>query len=131
MIAVDTSVVVRYLVGTPMDQAERAIRLVEEQTEVAISLIVLAEASHVLRSFYRLERTEIIDRLIELLTRENVTSLEISKADALDALQRARSYQSAPITDALISAACRALGAVPIYTFDRRFVRLGSPVATP
>ena len=131
MIGADTSVVVRYLVGTPEDQADRAARLIEGDLEIGISLLVLAESEHVLRSFYRLSRREAVDRLIELVTRENVTTIEISKADALDALVRARSFESIPTTDALIAASARSLGAVPIYTFDRRFGRLGTPVATP
>ena len=131
MISVDTSVVVRYLVGTPEDQAQRAARLVDGPLDIAISLVVVAESAHVLRSVYRLGRAAIVDRLIELMTRENVTALEISKADAIDALVRARAFESSPITDALIAAAGRSLGALPIYTFDHRFRRLGSAVATP
>lgn len=131
MISVDTSVVVRYLVGTPEDQAKRAAAVIEGELEVAISLVVLAEVGHVLRSFYRVQRPEIVDRLIELLTRENVTALEVSKPDAIDALVRARAYESSPITDALIAASARAFGALPVYSFDKRFGRLGSATATP
>ena len=131
MISVDTSVVVRYLVGMPEDQARRATRLMEGDEEVGISLLVLAETAHVLRSFYRVARQEIAAQLIELATRANVVPIEISRDDALQALVRARSFGSAPITDALIAASARAAGAVPVYTFDERFGRLGSPVAAP
>lgn len=131
MISVDTSVVVRYLVGTPEDQAERATALIQGEREIGISLVALAETAHVLRSFYRVPRPLIVDELINLMTRENVTSIEIAKTDTVEALVRARAYPSSPIADALIAASARALGAVPLHTFDKRFARLGSPVASP
>ena len=131
MIGVDTSIVVRYLVGIPEDQAARAARLMENDQEIGISLLVLAETAHVLRSFYRVPRSLIAGQLIELLTRSNVVPIEISKADALDALVRARAFESGPITDALIAASARAAGSVPVYTFDAQFGRLGTPVASP
>ena len=131
MISADTSVVVRYLVGTPEEQANRAAQLLDGEREIGISILVLAEAAHVLRSFYRISRPDIAAQLIELVTRSNVVPIEIAKAEVLDALVRARSYESAPITDALIAASARASGALPVYTFDQHFGRLGAPVATP
>ncbi len=131
MISVDTSVVVRYVVGTPTDEAERAARLLDGDSEIAVSLVVIAETAHVLRSFYRISRGEIVDILIDLMTKANVAPLEISKPDVIDALVRARAFESSPITDALIAATAKANGALPIYTFDEKFGRLGATVAAP
>jgi predicted nucleic acid-binding protein len=131
VISVDTSVVVRYLVGTPEEQSARAARLIDGHDDVGISLLVLAETAHVLRSFYRVPVPEIADKLIELVTRSNVLTLEISKPDVLDALARARAFGATPIVDALIAASARALGGVPVATFDRRFGRLGVGVFEP
>lgn len=131
MIGIDTSVVVRYLVGTPPEQADRARQLIDSDREIGVSLLVLAETAHVLRSFYRVPRPEILDRLLELISRANLNPLELSKADTIDALVRARSFASSPVTDALIAAVARASGAVPVYTFDERFGRLGAAVAAP
>ena len=131
MISVDTSVVVRYLVGTPAEQSDRAVRLIEGEDDIGISLLVLAETAHVLRSFYRVPVSEIADQLIELMTRSNVVPLEIGRPDVLDALARARAIGSAPIVDALVAASARALGGVPVATFDRRFGRLGVGVFEP
>ena len=131
MISVDTSVVVRYLVGTPDDQAARAVALFDGDREIGVSLLVIAETEHVLRSFYRVPAALVADQLIELMTRSNVTPVEVSKPDAVEALVRARSFDSTPITDALIAASARSAGSVPVYTFDARFGRLGAPVATP
>jgi predicted nucleic acid-binding protein len=131
VISLDTSVVVRYLVGTPADQADRAARLVDEDAAIRVSLVVIAETAHVLRSFYQMPRADLVDVLIEFMTRVNVAPLEISKSEVIDALVRARAFESAPITDALIAASARAYGALPVYTFDQKFGRLGAAAATP
>jgi predicted nucleic acid-binding protein len=131
MIGVDTSVIVRYLVGTPADQAQRAATLVDREHELGVSIIALVETAHVLRTQYAIPRTDVVTTLIDLVTRENVTTLELSKADVLDALVRARSLPSSPIPDALIVAASRSMGALPIYSFDRELGRLGATVAQP
>jgi predicted nucleic acid-binding protein len=131
MIGVDTSVIVRYLVGSPPEQAERAATLVDDAEELGISIIALVETAHVLRTQYGVPRADVVTTLIDLVTRETVTTLELSKADVLDALVLARSFPSSPIPDALVVAASRSLGAVPIYTFDRDLARLGATVAQP
>jgi predicted nucleic acid-binding protein len=131
VISVDTSVVVRYIVGTPVNQAERAAKLLEGDAEAAISLVVIAETAHVLRTFYQLPRADIADVLLEFISKSNVSPIELSKADAIDALVRARAFASSPITDALIAATARARNALPVYTFDKKFGRLGALVATP
>ena len=131
MISLDTSVVVRYLVGTPADQADRAARLVDGHADIRVSLVVIAETADVLRSFYQVPRADLVDVLIEFMTKVNVAPLEISKSEVIDALVRARAFESAPITDALIAASARAYGALPVYAFDQKFGRLGAAAATP
>jgi predicted nucleic acid-binding protein len=131
MIGVDTSVVVRYLVGTPEGEARRAAKLIDGDEQLGLSLVVLVETAHVLRTQYGIERSEIVDTLIELLTRENVVLLGLSNADALAALVRARSLPRSPIPDALIAATAKAAGAIPLYTFDEDLHRHGIAVAKP
>ena len=131
MIGVDTSVVVRYLVGEPPDQAKRAAGVIDGDADVGISILVIVEAAHVLRSNYELARSDILDALIDLVSRTNLIPLELSKADVMDALVRARAFPSSPLQDALIAASARAFGALPVFTFDDRFGRLGSAVASP
>jgi predicted nucleic acid-binding protein len=131
VIGVDTSVIVRYLVGTPQARAERAAALMDGEQELGVSVIALVETAHVLRTQYAVSRVDVVDTLIDLVTRENLTTLELSKPDVLEALVNARSFPSSPIPDALIVAAAGSSGAVPIYTFARDLGRLGAPVATP
>ena len=131
MISLDTSVVVRYLVNTPLGQAERAAQLIDGDSEIGISIIVLAETAHVLRSIYEVPRADIVAGLIDLLTKANVRPIEVSKGDVIDALVRARAFESTPITDALIAASARAYDALPVYAFDKKFGRLGAATAPP
>jgi len=131
VIGLDTSVVVRYLVGTPADQAQRAANLVDGEQELGISMLVLVEAAHVLRTQYGVPRADLVDTLLDLVNRENLTTLELSKVDVLESLVGARSNPGAPIADALIAASCRAHGAVPVATFDRDFGRSGVPITPP
>ena len=131
MIGLDTSLLVRYLVGSPPDQAARSTTLIDGDQQLGISVIALLETAHVLRTQYGIDRSAVVDTLIELVTRANVTTLELSKADVLGALVIARTYPSSPIGDALIAAASHAFGAVPIATFDRDFARLGTEVIEP
>lgn len=129
MISADTSVIVRYLVGTPVAQARRAAALMDRAPQLGIPLIALIETAHVLRTQYGVERADVIEVLIELLTRENVELLGLPKANALEALVRARSLPGSPLPDALIAATAGWAGALPLYSFDEQMG--GVAVAAP
>ncbi len=132
MIGVDTSVIVRYLVGTPTEQARHAAKLIDDDSmEVGVSLVALAECSHVLRTQYGVPQMDIIDSLIALIQRENVRVLGL-RTDGLSAmLIRARSMPGRPIPDALIVAETVAGDALPLATFDRAQRRYGIPIREP
>ena len=125
MIGLDTSVIVRYLVGTPTAQAKRASALIDRDEEVAVSLVALAETAHVLRTQYDIDQRDIIDALIGLIQRHNVSVLGIRTAHVVDALARARDLPGRPIPDAFIVASSIAGDAVPLATFDRGQARYG------
>lgn len=131
MISVDTSVVVRYLVGTPTDQAARAAALVDSDAIVGVSIVVLVETAHVLRTQYGISRSDVLDALLRLVWRSNMRVIELSTDDVTDALVRARGLPDRPIPDAFIAISARAVQALPIHTFDRAFHRLGVATAEP
>jgi predicted nucleic acid-binding protein len=131
MISVDTSVLVRYLVGTPIPQAERAAVLIDGSTEIGIPIVALIETAHVLRTQYGVGRSDIIDVLISLVTRENLAILGLPKAATIEALVRARAIARAPLPDALIAATARSSDALPLYTFDESMHLHGVAVAIP
>ena len=132
MIGVDTSVIVRYLVGSPVAQARRAAALIDDDgTEIGISLVALAECAHVLRTQYGVEQRDIIDGLIGLVQRENVRVLGLRTDLLVETLVRARALPGRPIPDAMIVASTLAADALPLATFDRDQRRYGIAVREP
>ena len=131
MIGADTSLIVRYLVGTPKAAAGRAARVVDGKERIGLSLVALVECAHVLRTQYRVEQADIIASLIDLLLRENVALLGMRNETAVDALVQARRLPGRPIPDALIVAASREAGASPLMTFDRSMQAYQFPVQEP
>ena len=132
MISVDTSVVVRYLVGTPQGQARRAARLIDDETvSIGVSVVALAECAHVLLTQYDVEARDVVDALVGFIQRENVRVLEVRSDVVLESLVRARSMPGRPIPDALIVAAAKAADALPLATFDTDQRRYGIAVREP
>jgi predicted nucleic acid-binding protein len=132
LISVDTSVVVRYLVGTPIKQARAAAALIDDHdVEIGLSVVALVEAAHVLRTQYEVAQADIIEALIGFIQRENVRLLD-GRADAVvGTLVRARSMPGRPIPDALIVAASVVASARPLATFDREQRRYGIDIREP
>ena len=132
VIAADTSVLVRYLVGTPVAQARQAARLIDDDDrEIGISPVALAECAHVLRTQYEVPRRDVIDSLIDLVQRENIRMLGTSTELVVQHLVLARSMPGRPIPDALIVAAAVAGNAESLATFDRDQGRYGIPIRQP
>jgi len=131
VIGADTSVLVRYLVGTPPAQSRRAGRLIDGEEQIGVSVVALAECAHVLRTQYGVARRDVVDSLIALVQRENVRVTD-ARTDILVAmLVRARAMSGRPIPDALIVGAALAADAVPLATFDTEQRRYGIAVLEP
>jgi predicted nucleic acid-binding protein len=131
VIGADTSVLVRYLVGTPATQARRAARLIDGEGDIGVSVVALAECAHVLRTQYGVEQADIVEALIGLVQRANVRVLDARADLVVELLVRARSLPGRPIPDALIIAACLQADALPLATFDRDQARYGIAVRDP
>jgi predicted nucleic acid-binding protein len=131
VIGVDTSVLVRYLVGTPAAAARRAAALVDGEEELGVSPVALAECAHVLRTQYGVARDDILDTLVALVQRENVRVLGLRTDVLVGVLVRARGMPGRPIPDALIVAASLASDALPLATFDRGQARYGIATREP
>jgi predicted nucleic acid-binding protein len=131
VIGVDTSVLVRYLVGTPLAQARKAAELVDGPGEIGLSPVALAECAHVLHTQYGVGRGDILESLIALVQRENVRVLGLRTDVLLNVLVRARQLPGRPIPDALIVAGSLAADALPLATFDRDQRRYGVATREP
>ncbi len=120
MIALDTNVLVRYLVADDARQAEAARLLLEGLTTDRPGFIcreVIVELVWVLRRAYGFSR----DRIATVL--ENLVATEALEVEAADDVARAAvSYRrgGAGFSDLMVVAAAKRVGAGTLYTFDRR-----------
>ena len=118
---VDTNVIVRYLTGDPPEQAAEAVRIIREGHDLWIPDVVFTETAYVLGRQYGFSRERIIDHLITLVERDNISVYAMDKRIVLEGLMMCRPSGRVSIADAMIWAAARSAGARTIYTFDRRF----------
>ncbi len=124
MIALDTNVIVRYLVADDAEQAEAARALMEGLTFDSQGFIcreVAIEVVWVLERFYRFTRAQIADVLVELISTD---SLVVEVAD--DVARAAFTYRQGGVgfSDLMILSSAERSRAVPLHTFDRRLARM-------
>ncbi len=124
MIALDTNVLVRFLVQDEPLQAQLATKLIDQLTEDAqgfVSREVLIELVWVLERAYRLGRAEIAVALDGLLS---ATELDIEGSDELAPALELYRNDGFGFADLMIAAAARRSGASELLTFDRQAARL-------
>ena len=124
MIAVDTNVVVRYLVNDDVEQALAARTLLEGLPPEHAGFIcreVAIEMVWVLERAYRFTRAQIADVLVELIATDSIV---VEAAD--DVASAASRYRRGGVgfADLMILAAAERADATPLHTFDRRFAGL-------
>lgn len=124
MIGLDTSVVLRLLVGEPRDQAETARRRLEEGTtglpSAAVSDLVVGETYFALRHHYAVPHAEAISSLASLLEDPRVRATGVARAVLREIVR-----DDAPpgVIDRLIHGDYGRAGA-NLLTFDRQAARL-------
>ena len=116
MLAIDTNVVVRYLVGDGGEQFRRAVQILESN-EISISLTVVLETEWVLRDAYEYDRDDVLAALRNVLGLPTVTIREDRVArDAIDLAASGLDF-----ADAMHLA--QSGGCSAFVTFDKRLVR--------
>lgn len=123
MIALDTNVVVRYLVRDDPAQAEAARALLESLTPERPGFLcreVVVETVWVLERSYEVPRARIADAVLELIATDSLVV-----EDAGDVARAAIDYRQggAGFADLMILAAAGRAEARPLLTFDRRLAR--------
>ena len=126
MPALDTNVLVRWLVRDDEGQFDAASRLLDEAARSGrpawVSATVLLELEWVLRSRYRLGRATLIATLDALLS---LPALEFAEEAAVErALWRYKRDRRADFADCLHVALAEAAGTPPMMTFDARAASL-------
>lgn len=124
MTAIDTDVLVRYLVRDDAEQAEAARALLEGLTRERPGFVcgeAVVEVVWVLERVYRFGRVEIADVLLELLATD---CLVFESAD--DVIRSVLRYrQGGPgFSDLMTLAAANRAEALPLHTFDGRLARV-------
>ena len=117
MIAVDTNVLVRLLVGDDLLQRDRAAALFTHADAIFIAKTVLLETAWVLQSAYAFPRTEVAEALKKLAGVPNVIVEDAERvAQALGHAER-----GVDVADALhVTSSSEA---ETFYTFDQRLIR--------
>ena len=131
MICLDTSVVGRYLVGSPVDQARRARVLIDGPQDLGLPLVTLVETAQVLRSVRGIANATFVDALLALVQRGDLHVLDLPPDHRVRGLTDAMARAGRPIPDARIAATARASGSLALATFDRDMSRHGFPTLEP
>ena len=124
MIALDTNVLVRFLVQDDPLQAEMATKVIDQLTDDAqgfVSREVLIKLVWVLERAYRLGRAEIAVALDGLLS---ATELDIEGSDEVAPALELYRNDGFGFADLMIAAAAQRAGASDLVTFDRKAARL-------
>lgn len=127
MIALNTNILIRYIVQDDAAQAAAATRLIEGECKPEapgwIDAVVLCELVWVLESAYEHSRARVADVLRTLRT-----SAELRVEAAELAWMALRSYQAgtAGFADCLIGLRNRQAGCVTTFSFDKRAARMGT-----
>lgn len=121
MIALDTNVLVRYIVQDDAVQSGKATRLIESrctrETPGLIDVVVLCELVWVLESAYGYGRD-----IVAGVIRQVLGTAELTVADADHAWAALRAYENNPgdFADYLIAVRNRVAGSEATFTFDKK-----------
>ena len=132
MTFVDTSVIVRYLVGSSDALFEEAKTILEHTPKLVTTDVVLAEVFFVLHSVYKVPREKLIDVLVTLVQRRNILIFGLTKEVVIKGLLLCRPSGRVSLPNALIWAAALSSGdgVATVYSFDKRFPAEGIELRT-
>jgi predicted nucleic-acid-binding protein len=121
MIALDTNILVRFLVDDDPVQADIANALVNHDEGIFISKTTLLELEWVLRHVYQIDKKTVATGMTSLLGLPNATVESVSQvAQAMRDFAKGMDF-----ADALHLASTH--GDVLTYTFDKKFAKLATP----
>jgi predicted nucleic-acid-binding protein len=128
MIALDTNVLVRYIVQDDPKQAKLANQLIHSLTAAEpgyIGLISVIELVWVMQSCYEASKEEVVAVLDKLLRTQE---LIIENAETVHKALSAFSKSKADFSDCLIERSANAAGCNATMTFDRNAVKFAGMV---
>lgn len=125
MIALDTNIVARYVLGDIPDHSARASELFRSASRGAVDLFIPAtvfvELAHLLHRRLSIPRRRVADTLLDVL---RIRGIHAENTEAVaSALDFWRSTGGVSFADCYHLALTRELGMTEIYTFDRKMDR--------
>lgn len=120
MIAVDTNILIRFLVRDDESQAEIARRHIKQaearRERLKIPLLVVLETIWVLESAYEKTRSEILESIRDM---RQMTVFEFEDDQVVEGLLNDGPESKADLSDILIAHAAVATGCDTVITFDK------------
>ena len=121
MKAIDTNIIVRFLVGDDEQQSQRAYQLFKNaesaKKELFVHLLVILEVVWVLESVYEIEREKIIEALRELML---MPVLRFEQQPAIQKFLQNAQKNSHDLSDLLIAHSAGEQGCEAVITFDKK-----------
>jgi len=120
---VDTNVLIRHLTGDPPAMAARATAYLQEESELLLTDLVVAETVYVLESFYEAPHQQVAEAVRSLLALDSVVSI-----DPALLLRAVEVYETERIdfAEAYLVACAESTDVRRIASFDRSLDRVGT-----
>ena len=133
MIAVDTKVLLRYLLqpldgSNPSWQTQKAIQTIHAASSVFLPDVVLAETEWVMEAVFNMSRAEIHDILYQLSCHNQFLFEDWNALHC--ALMDYKIYPKVDFSDRLIARRARNKGATTLYTFEKEGKLGALPIVT-
>jgi len=121
MKAIDTNILIRFLVGDDEMQAKKVYSIFKkaesEKKELFVPLLVVLEMIWVLESVYDISRTKILDSLSDLLL---MPIFKFDQQSALQQLVHSAQGNKYDLSDLLIAHSAKVNGCEAVVTFDKK-----------
>ena len=121
MKAIDTNILIRFLVGDDELQAKKVYSIFKktesEKKELFVPLLVVLEMIWVLESVYDISRTEILDSISDLLL---MPIFKFDQQSALQQLVHSAQGNKYDLPDLLIAHSAGVNGCEAVITFDKK-----------
>ena len=121
MKAIDTNILIRFLVGDDELQAKKVYSIFKktesEKKELFVPLLVVLEMIWVLESVYDISRTELLDSISDLLL---MPIFKFDQQSALQQLVHSAQGNKYDLSDLLIAHSAKVNGCEAVITFDKK-----------
>ncbi len=125
MIPIDSNVIIRFVLDDNPKLSPKAFQILKQiengQIQVYLAPIILAEIVYVLLKVYLLEKAEIKDKILPIISLKNI---KIERKEILPMVFEIFVTKNVDFEDAYLVALMRKKRANKIYSFDRDFDKI-------